>query len=123
MRILAIGIVLFLATGSALAQIIVDGTRDVGYGAPKAVQTVQTQFGDSTGGITSGPARPTGNISTATVAGDAFGDAAANRVKQAAIRTRPAATTWRVPRRSAIHALNGISTAPLTIIGRNTRPA
>src|SRR5688572_18705974 len=47
MRILAIGIVLFLAAGSALAQVIVDGTRDVGYGAPRAVQAVQTQFGDA----------------------------------------------------------------------------
>jgi len=30
------------------AQIIVDGTRDVGYGGALAVQTVQTQFGDNT---------------------------------------------------------------------------
>ena len=36
------------------AQIVVDGTRDAGYGAALAVQTVETQFGDSTGGITGG---------------------------------------------------------------------
>jgi hypothetical protein len=36
------------------AQIIVDGTKDAEYGAALAVQTVQTQFGDSTGGITDG---------------------------------------------------------------------
>jgi hypothetical protein len=47
MKILTIGIVLLLAGSSALAQITVDGTRDVGYGAPKAVQAVQTQFGDA----------------------------------------------------------------------------
>ena len=40
----------------------------------------------------------------------------------AAIRTSPAATTRRAPRRSAMRALNGVSTAPLTIIGRNTSP-
>src|SRR5687767_8127793 len=38
--------VLVLA-GPALGQVAVDGTRDVSYGAPKAVQTVQTQFGDA----------------------------------------------------------------------------
>jgi len=38
----------------ASAQIVVDGTRDVEYGAALAVQTVQTQFGNSAGGITSG---------------------------------------------------------------------
>jgi hypothetical protein len=38
--------VLVLA-GPALGQVTVDGTRDVTYGAPKAVQTVQTQFGDA----------------------------------------------------------------------------
>jgi hypothetical protein len=32
----------------------VDGTRDGAYGGALAVQAVQTQFGDSTGGITSG---------------------------------------------------------------------
>ncbi len=38
----------------ASAQIVVDGTKDAGYGAALAVQTVETQFGDSTGGITGG---------------------------------------------------------------------
>ncbi|HEV8379589.1 MAG TPA: PEP-CTERM sorting domain-containing protein [Tepidisphaeraceae bacterium] len=47
MRILTVGIVLLLTAGSALAQIAVDGSRDVGYGAPKAVQAVQTGFGDA----------------------------------------------------------------------------
>lgn len=35
---------------SAHASVVVDGTRDASYGAPLAVQTVQTQFGDSAGG-------------------------------------------------------------------------
>lgn len=38
----------------ASAQIVVDGTKDAEYGAALAVQTVQTQFGNSTGGITGG---------------------------------------------------------------------
>ncbi|MEX2111729.1 MAG: hypothetical protein WD845_01000 [Pirellulales bacterium] len=38
----------------ASAQIVVDGTIDAEYGAALAVQTVQTQFGNSTGGITGG---------------------------------------------------------------------
>lgn len=38
----------------AVAAPTVDGTRDVAYGAPLAVQTVETQFGDSIGGITGG---------------------------------------------------------------------
>ena len=36
------------------AAITVDGTVDVDYGAPLTVQTVQTQFGDSTGGTSGG---------------------------------------------------------------------
>ncbi|TWT48593.1 PEP-CTERM sorting domain-containing protein [Botrimarina hoheduenensis] len=35
--------------GVAQASITVDGTVDASYGAPLAVQTVQTQFGDSSG--------------------------------------------------------------------------
>jgi hypothetical protein len=42
------------ATPAAFAAPSVDGTRDGAYGAPLAVQTVQTQFGDSTGGLTGG---------------------------------------------------------------------
>lgn len=38
----------------AAAQISIDGTLDAGYGSALAVQTVETQFGDSTGGITGG---------------------------------------------------------------------
>lgn len=37
---------LVCAADSALA-IVVDGTRDAGYGSPLAVQTVQTEFGDA----------------------------------------------------------------------------
>ena len=50
-----LGILIVMATAAAAsAQIVVDGTRDAAYGGPLAVQTVQTQFGDSTGGITGG---------------------------------------------------------------------
>ncbi len=35
----------------ASAQIVVDGTAEAAYGAAKAVQTVQTQFGDSNLGV------------------------------------------------------------------------
>ena len=31
----------------ASAQIVVDGTKDAGYGAALAVQTVETRFGDA----------------------------------------------------------------------------
>lgn len=41
-----LGVSLLCATNSALA-IVVDGTRDVSYGLPLAVQTVQTEFGDA----------------------------------------------------------------------------
>jgi hypothetical protein len=34
----------------SLAQIVVDGSRDAGYGTPLAVQTTGTQFGDSVAG-------------------------------------------------------------------------
>lgn len=43
-----------LMAAPAAAQISTDGTLDAGYGAALAVQTVETQFGDSTGGITGG---------------------------------------------------------------------
>lgn len=43
-----------LVTRPALALPIVDGTRDAEYGTAKAVQTVQTQFADSTGGTSAG---------------------------------------------------------------------
>ena len=33
---------------------IIDGSRDVDYGSARAVQTVNTDFGDSTGGLTGG---------------------------------------------------------------------
>ena len=51
--------ILFLAGSCAmvspvLAAPLVDGTRDGQYGAPLSVQTVQTQFGDSTGGVGGG---------------------------------------------------------------------
>jgi hypothetical protein len=43
-----------LMAAQASAQIVVDGTLDAAYGGPLAVQTVETQFGDSTGGISGG---------------------------------------------------------------------
>ena len=50
---------LFLVVSCAMvtplnAAPAVDGTRDAAYGPALAVQTVQTQFGNSTGGITGG---------------------------------------------------------------------
>ena len=39
-----------------------------------------------------------------------------------AITPRPALTIEREPIRSATRALNGVNTAPMTIIGRNTQP-
>ena len=36
-----------LAPAAARAQIVVDGTRDAGYGSALAVQTVETGFGDA----------------------------------------------------------------------------
>jgi hypothetical protein len=43
------GLLLVAVTAApASAQIVVDGTRDLGYGAALAVQTVETQFGDNT---------------------------------------------------------------------------
>jgi len=45
-QILGLMIVGVMAVPAA-AQITVDGTRDAAYGAPLAVQTVQTQFGDN----------------------------------------------------------------------------
>lgn len=38
-----------LACAAAHGQVTIDGTRDAGYGAALAVQTVQTQFGDTDG--------------------------------------------------------------------------
>lgn len=43
-----------LMAAPTFAAPIVDGTRDIDYGAAKAVQTVETQFGDSTGGFSGG---------------------------------------------------------------------
>ena len=42
------------ATGAASAAPVIDGTVDGAYGAPLAVQTVETQFGDSSGGLSGG---------------------------------------------------------------------
>lgn len=52
-RVLGFLVALTIAA-PAWAQIVVDGTKDAEYGGALAVQTIQTQFGDSTGGITSG---------------------------------------------------------------------
>ena len=54
MRFLFGVMVLVLVACPALAAPTLDGTKDAEYGAPVAVQTVETQFGDSTGGITGG---------------------------------------------------------------------
>ncbi|TWT86657.1 hypothetical protein Mal64_34860 [Pseudobythopirellula maris] len=51
----------------ASAAPTVDGTVDGSYGAPLAVQTVQTNFGDSTGGVTGGGEL---DAAYATVSGD-----------------------------------------------------
>jgi len=45
---IALAFVLLVAALPARAQVTVDGTRDVAYGAPLAIQTVDTQFGDAT---------------------------------------------------------------------------
>jgi hypothetical protein len=47
MRILSAVGVLALAAAPVLGQAVVDGTRDLTYGPPLAVQAVQTQFGDA----------------------------------------------------------------------------
>jgi hypothetical protein len=47
MKPIASTFVLFLVASSTSAQVVVDGSRDVDYGAALAVQTVQTQFGDA----------------------------------------------------------------------------
>jgi hypothetical protein len=47
MKPIASTFVLFLVASSTWAQVVVDGSRDVDYGAALAVQTVQTQFGDA----------------------------------------------------------------------------
>lgn len=41
-------VAVLLTAAPVLAAPLVDGTRDVDYGSPLAVQTVQTQFGDNT---------------------------------------------------------------------------
>lgn len=47
MKRLAAALVFLSLAASAAAQIVVDGTRDAAYGAPLAVQTVETGFGDA----------------------------------------------------------------------------
>lgn len=48
-RMLCLAIVCLMATPALAGPIIIDGTKDAGYGAALAVQTVQTQFGDNDG--------------------------------------------------------------------------
>ena len=48
MRTIGLTVAVVMLALPAWAQITVDGTRDAGYGAPLAVQTVETQFGDAT---------------------------------------------------------------------------
>src|SRR5262245_25787959 len=45
-RVLGLILAATMATPAA-AQIVIDGTKDAVYGAPLAVQTVETQFGDA----------------------------------------------------------------------------
>jgi hypothetical protein len=52
-RLLCLAIVCLMAAPAAAAP-TVDGTRDLDYGSALAVQTVQTQFGDSGGGTSGG---------------------------------------------------------------------
>jgi len=47
-------------TAVPAAAITVDGTRDAGYGGPRAVQTVQTQFGDNFSELDAGYAKVEG---------------------------------------------------------------
>jgi len=47
MKRLAVAMGCWALSVSTWGQIVVDGTRDAGYGAPLAVQTVQTGFGDA----------------------------------------------------------------------------
>ena len=55
LRISALVAVLpFLCCAQFAAAQVIDGTLDAIYGAPIVTQTVQTQFGDSTGGVTTG---------------------------------------------------------------------
>ncbi len=55
MRTLLCMVVVCAAVGSAFAAApTVDGTLDAAYGPALAVQTVETQFGDSTGGFSGG---------------------------------------------------------------------
>ena len=42
----------FICCSHFTAAQVIDGTLDAVYGTPIIVQTVQTQFGDSTGGVT-----------------------------------------------------------------------
>jgi hypothetical protein len=54
MRLLLGGLMMAMVAAPAWAAPTVDGTLDGGYGSALAVQTVDTNFGDSTGGSSSG---------------------------------------------------------------------
>ena len=75
-----------------------------------------------TGGMINGPASPTGSISTATVTG--LGGRRAWWPGRRARRHQGESgdDDARAPKRSAMRALNGVRTAPMSIIGRNTSP-
>src|SRR5437763_13421293 len=75
-----------------------------------------------TGGMTSGPASPTRTMSVANAQTGVAGGMSARAVRPAVITARPAVMTVRAPSRSAMRALNGVSTAPISIIGRNATP-
>jgi hypothetical protein len=74
------------------------------------------------GGITSGPARPTRTI-TAARAGTGVADGRPARITSpAVIETSPAVMRTFAPSFSAMRALSGVSAAPVSIIGKNAAP-
>jgi hypothetical protein len=69
-----------------------------------------------------GPATPGSIIATAIAAIGVVVVTTASATRPAARSTSPLVITERAPNRSASRALSGVSTAPVTVIGRNTMP-
>lgn len=67
MRVSITALLVCVSGSAAVAAPIVDGTLDGEYGGAVAVQTVETQFGDSTGGAAGGSEL---NAAYATIVGD-----------------------------------------------------
>jgi hypothetical protein len=74
------------------------------------------------GGVTSGPASPIRTMSAASAPTGVEAGTAARITRPAVIRPRPAVMSVRAPSRSATRALNGVSEAPISIIGRKAAP-